>query len=146
MVICHIWSQGLSIHWKTLDQSADSSAVLIQFTVSFIFSSVCSSRHFFIRPSVRRPLVRSCVFVRLLARLIVRSFACLFFFFVKCFARPFSPIVNSCLWSSSIPVKFFFFYLNRHLFPWSSINELCFFPLPTNHEATHDDHSAAKIN
>lgn len=108
-----------SIGWQF--SCIDTVYCVIHFFVCLFFPSLFYPS---VRPSVRS-LVRSCVFVRLLARLIDD----LFFFFVKCFARPFSLMVSPCLWSSSIPAKFFFFFLHRHPFPWSSINEILFFPL-----------------
>ena len=65
MFISHICIQGLSLHWKSLDQSLAVSAVLIQFIMSFILSSVCSSCHSFVR-SFLRSLSRSVVFCQVL--------------------------------------------------------------------------------
>ena len=112
MVISQIWTQGFSSRWKTLDQSAGSSSC-IDTDNYVIHSFVCL---FFLS------LFRS--FVRLFPLSAVRLF-----FFVQCFACPLLPIVYSKMVSlymswSWIPEKFFFFYFDRPLFPWSSINEL----------------------
>ena len=115
MVISQIWTQGFSSRWKTLDQLAGSSSC-IDTDNYVIHSFVCL---FFL--SLFRSFVSS-LFQRFV-----------YFFFVQCFACPFLPIVYSKMVSlclSRIPEKLFFFYFDRRLFPWSSINELCLLNSP----------------
>ena len=118
MVINHICAQGLSLHWKTLDQSAVCHSVFCLFVFcSFVRSFVC----LFVRLSVSLSFYS---FVPSFARSIDRSIDRLFLVFRQvlcpgCFARPFSPIVHSkmvsfCLVSSRIPKNVF--HSNPRLF------------------------------
>ena len=161
MVISHICTQSLSLHW-TLDQLAGSlSCTDTGYCVTYSF--VCHSLvHLFVRSFVRSfvrpsvfPIVRSWSsfvrsFFRSFIRSIIRSFV-RFLFSVRCFALPFSPVghskmVSPCLVSSRIPTNNFF-HFNRWLFfldiPSPNFVRYIF---STNHEATHDGHSAAKTN
>ena len=155
MVISHICTQGLSLHWKTLNQSAGSfsciDSLLCHLFVCLFFVSLVRS---FVRPSVLpfigllNSFVPSfvssfiCSFVRLTDRSFVR-----FLFFVRCFARLSSPIVHLEMASSLLGIHAYSSFISiDDFFHDIPSPRFVLYVFSTNHEVTHDGHSAAKTN